>query len=86
MDTATQILVIIESVVLTIFLILFIIVLVQSMKILKQLKGIIAHADNVADSVEAAASAFERSASPLAMLKIIGNIVEQTSRIRKRKD
>lgn len=85
MDTAAEILVIIVSAVLAVFLIVLIVALVQGIKILKQVKKITARAENVADSMEAAAAAFERTASPLAVLKVIGNIVEQTTRIRKRK-
>lgn len=77
---------IIVSAVLAIFLVVLIIVLVQANKILKQVRYITARAENVVDSMEAAASAFERTASPLAIIRIIGNIMEQTSKIRKRKD
>jgi hypothetical protein len=59
---------------------------VYLLKIMRQLKRITARAENVADSVEAAASAFERTASPLAVLRVIGNIVNQVNRTRKRKD
>jgi predicted PurR-regulated permease PerM len=86
MNTASEVLVIIVSSILAIFLIVLIVALVYIVKILKQVRHITARAENVADSMEAAASAFERTASPLAILKIIGNIIEQTSRIRKRKD
>jgi predicted PurR-regulated permease PerM len=86
MNTAAEVLVIIVSAVLAIFLVVLIIVLVQANKILKQVRYITARAENVVDSMEAAASAFERTASPLAIIRIIGNIMEQTSKIRKRKD
>lgn len=86
MNTAAEVLVIIVSAVLAIFLIVLIVVLFQANKILKQVKYITARAENVVDSMEAAASAFERTASPLAIIRIIGNIMEQTSKIRKRKD
>lgn len=85
MDTAAEVLVIIVSAVLAIFLVVLIIVLLQANKVIKQVKSITARAENVADSMEAAAAAFERTASPLAIIKIIGNIVEQSTRIRKRK-
>jgi hypothetical protein len=86
MDTAAEVLLIIVSSVLSIFLIVLIIAGVYFVKVLKQVKKLTEHAENVAVSVESAAGAFEKAASPLAVLKIIGNIVEQTSRIRKRKD
>jgi len=86
MDTASQALLIIVSTVLSIFLLASIIALVYIVKILKQVRRITAHAENVAESVEAAANTFEKAASPVAVLKIIGNIVDQASKMRKRKD
>ncbi len=85
MNTASEILVIIVSSVLAIFLIVLIIVLIQASKLIKQVKRVTVRAENVADSMEAAASAFERTASPIAIIKIIGNIIDQTTRSRKRK-
>ncbi|HSW78692.1 MAG TPA: hypothetical protein VLF88_01590 [Candidatus Babeliales bacterium] len=86
MDTAAQALLIIVSSVLSVFLIVGIVALVYIVKILKQLRRITDRAENVAGSVEAAAATFERTASPLAILKIIGGIIDQTTKIRKRKD
>ncbi len=85
MDTATEVLVIILSVTLTIFLIIAIVAFVYIIKLMKQVGRITERAENVADSVEAAAAAFERTASPLAILKIIGNIVDQATKFRNRK-
>jgi F0F1-type ATP synthase membrane subunit b/b' len=85
MDTASEVLIIIVSSVLAVFLIVLIVALVFVVKVLKQLRRITERAENVAGSVEAAATTFEKAASPLAILKLIGTIVEQTSRIRKRK-
>ena len=76
---------IIVSSVLAIFLLVLIWALVYMVKILKQTRRVMERAENVADSVEAATAAFERAASPLAVLKIIGNIVDQTSKYRKGK-
>jgi hypothetical protein len=85
MNTASEVLVIIVSSVLAIFLLVLIVALVYAVKILKVVRRITARAENVAGTMEAAASAFERTASPLAVLKVVANIVEQASRIRKRK-
>jgi len=85
MNTASEILVIIVSSVLAIFLVVLIVVLIQASKLIKQVKRVTVRAENVADSMEAAASAFERTASPIAIIKIIGNIIDQTTRSRKRK-
>jgi len=86
MNTASEILVIIVSSILTIFLIVLIVALVYTVKILKQIRRVTERAENVAGTVEAAAASFERVASPLAVLKVIGSIVEHTARMRKRKD
>jgi predicted secreted protein len=85
MDTAAQWLLIIVSSVLSLFLIFMIIALVYFIKLIKEIRRLAEKADNVAGSVEAAAGAFERAASPLAVLKIIGNIIDQASKIRKGK-
>ena len=85
MNTAAEVLVIIVSSVLAIFLLVLIIAAVYTVKILKQVRRITERAENVAGSVEAAASAFERTASPLAVIKLIGNIVNQASKVRNRK-
>ena len=85
MNTASEVLLIIVSSVLAIFLAFLIVTLVYVIKILKQVKKITLHAENVVDSVEAATSAFERAASPLAVIRIIGNIIEQTAKISRKK-
>jgi cytoskeletal protein RodZ len=85
MDTAAEILLIIVSAVLAIFLLVLIFVGVWTVKLIKQAKRVLEHAENVADSVEAAASAFERTATPLSVLKIISNIIGQTSRTKRKR-
>jgi len=85
MSTAAEILVIIVSAILAIFLIVAIIATVYIIKIAKRVRNITAHAENVADSMEDAASAFRRTATPLAFLRLISNIVEHASHGRKKK-
>jgi predicted PurR-regulated permease PerM len=85
MDTAADVLLIIVSAVLAIFLLVLIFVGVWTVKLIKQAKRVLEHAENVADSVEAAASAFERTATPLSVLKIISNIIGQTSRTKRKR-
>ena len=85
METASLVLIIIVSSILSVFLIVLIVALVFVVRILKQIRRVTERAENVADSVGAAASTLERAASPLAILKIIGNIVDQASKIRKRR-
>lgn len=85
MNTVAEVLLIVVSSVLSVFLIVLIVAGVYTVKILKQVRRITDRAEGVADSMEAAASAFERKASPLAVLKVIGNIVEQVTKARKRR-
>jgi len=86
MNTTELIFVIILSSTLSIFLILLSIALGYFISVLKQVKRITERAEDVADTMGSAAHAFERTASPLAVLKIIGNIVDQASKFRRRKD
>ena len=83
MNTASEVLVIIVSSVLSIFLLLAIVALVYLIGILKQVKKVTSRAENVAETVQAAASAFERTATPLAVFKLIGNIVGHAQKRRK---
>jgi hypothetical protein len=85
MDTAAEVLLIVVSSTLTVFLIAFIVMLVYLIGILKQIRRITEKAENAAESVEAAAATFEKAASPLAILKIISNIIDQTARMRRKK-
>lgn len=84
-DTAVVTLIVVSAA-LTVFLILFCVALGYVISILKQVKRITERAENVADTVESAAAAFERASSPLAMLKLVGNIVEHAAKFKRRKD
>lgn len=86
MSTASLVLLIIVSSIMTLFLIVLIVAIVYVIKVLKQLKRITERADNVSASVEAATRTFERAASPLAIVKLLGGIVEQTAKLRKRRN
>jgi uncharacterized protein YpmB len=85
METASWVLLIVVSSVLTIFLIVAIVAAVFFVKVLKQVKRITEQAESVVGSVESAAHTFQKAASPLTVLKLIGNIVEQASKFGKKK-
>jgi competence protein ComGC len=70
---------------LAIFLTLSIIALVYIIKLVKQIRRVAEHAENVAESVESAANAFERTATPISILKVIGNIVENANKFKRKK-
>jgi hypothetical protein len=84
METASLVLLIVVSSALTIFLIVMIVAISYFIGILKQVKRIAIQAESAVDSIESAAATFQRSASPLAVLKIIGNIVNQASKFNKK--
>jgi len=85
MDTAAEVLLIVVSSALTIFLIVTIVALVYVIKILKQVKRVTEQAENAVDSIESAAETFKNTASPLAVLKLIGKIVSQASKYNSNK-
>ena len=85
MDTASEVLVIIVSSILAIFLIVLIVAGVFAIKVLKQLRRITERAENVTASMAAAATTFEKAASPLAIVRLLGSIVNQTSKVRRKR-
>jgi ABC-type multidrug transport system fused ATPase/permease subunit len=85
METASLVLLIVVSSALTVFLIVLIVAGVYFINVLKQVKKITAQAESAVDSIEAAAAAVQRSTSPLAVLKLIGNIVSQASKMNNKR-
>ena len=86
MNNTAVVTLVVVSASLTVFLILLSVALGYFISILKQVKRITERAENVADTMESAANTFERAASPLAVLKIIGGIVEHATKLKRRKD
>lgn len=68
-----------------ILLVLSIALMVFLIQITQHVKRIVAKAESVADSVEAAGDFFRKSAGPVAVTKIIANIVE-SYKTRKKED
>jgi hypothetical protein len=85
METASWVLLIVVSSALTLFLIVLIVAMVYLIGVLKQVKRITTQAESAVDSIEAAAASVQRAASPLAVLKLVGNIVSQASKMNKRR-
>jgi hypothetical protein len=50
---------------------------------MRRAKDVIDRAENVADSVEAAASAFKKTATPIAVIKFISKIVAHSQKRKK---
>jgi|GEM_PF-647779 len=84
METASLVLLIVVSSALTLFLIVLIVAIVYFVGVLKQVKRITAQAELAVDSMQSAAAAFERSASPLGVLRLVGKIVSQASKYNKK--
>ena len=75
MDLATQILVIIVSSVLTIFLVAGIVVSVLAAKLLKEIRQLVGRAEQLADSAAQLGELFKDASGPLALIKLIRNII-----------
>ena len=84
-STWFAVLTIILSVFLAIFLILAIIVLVKVIQIVKKVKHIMEQAEKVADKAEHIGAFFERTATPVAFLKLFSNISDAIQKKGKRK-
>ena len=83
-DTAVITLIVVSAA-LTVFLILFCIALGYLISVLRQVKRITERAENVADTMESAANTFRRTASPLAALKLVSDIVANAAKLKRRK-
>lgn len=82
MNTTTQIFLDIGSVSAAILLLLLAVATIYFISILKQVRRLTERAEDVADSVEAAASHIGRAASPIAVIKLIGGIINQASKVK----
>lgn len=76
MEDSTRILVIFLSCALAVFLILGVFVLIKVLQILIYIKQISEKAVNLADKAEAVGEFFEKSATPLAVAKLIAKTVD----------
>lgn len=73
-------LVIILSVMLALFLLLSIILMTRILQITKQVKRITDHAEHAVDKAEEIASFFEKTATPVALMKLFANISEKVAK------
>lgn len=86
MDTATQTLVIILSLFLALFLLLSIIICVQVIKLLHTLRTIADKAERVVDSAESVGTIFRNASGPLALMRVVANMVESATKHKQSKD
>lgn len=75
MTTAEQILVILLSGLLAVFLVCGIVIAIKTIQILNQIKRLTHKAEEIADKAEAVGEFFKASAGPAAIGKLIANVV-----------
>ncbi len=80
---AYQILVVINSVLLALFLILSIVVVVLFLKLVKSLRLIVAKGEHLVDAAEEIGATFKRNAGAAALLKLLVKFVAKASKSRK---
>lgn len=85
MDNATEILVIITSSVLVVFLLLAIAAVIQLMIVLGKIKRLAAKAEDVANAVESAADAFQNTVTPIRFGSLLGNFAKTFVKAKRRK-
>ncbi len=83
MNTSEQILVVILSTTLALFLLVSIIAAVKVVQILNDIKRIVKKAESIADKAEAVGEFFQASAGPAAIGKLIANIFHSQSKKSK---
>ena len=76
MNNAESVLVIILAVTLTIFLLVAITVLILIAKLIKAARRLVDKAERVAESAEEAADMLKNASGPLAMFKLMRNIIK----------
>jgi len=76
MTTTDQTLIIILSVLLSVFFLLCIAVMIMVIKILSGVRQVVAKAEEVVDSVESAAEVFKDTSGRLAFFKLMRNIMK----------
>ena len=84
MTTTDQVLLIVVAALLSIFLLLCISVMIGVLKLIKVLREMVAKAEEVVDSVESAAEVLRDTSGPLALFKLIRNIMKATQKGRRK--
>jgi hypothetical protein len=83
MNTTLQVLIIIVSATLSIFLIVAILLIIKLIQVTQSLKRIAAKAEKIADSADAIGTFFRRTASPVALGRFITNIMDAVRKHNK---
>ena len=83
MNTTFDILVIVLSSLLGIFLILSIVIGVMILKVVKSVQRVVAKGEQVIDSAEAAAEMFKKVGGPLSAFRTVASIIETVTKHKK---
>lgn len=79
MSTAAEILVIIVSVVLSFFLIASLVLVIHVIKLVKDLRAVVAHAEKVLTSAGSISDIFRKSAGPVSVLNFARTVMQTVS-------
>lgn len=85
MTTTDTTLLIILTVLLSVFILILIATAVVAFKLVRSIQKVVAKAEGVVDSVESAAEVLKEASGKVAIVRVIKNIVDLTQR-KKRKD
>ena len=85
MENAQELLVIIVSATLTVFLLVSIILLVLTIKVVRSIKRVTDKAEALADKAETIADVFSHAATPIMIAKLFSNIADTFKSKSKRK-
>ena len=80
MDTAEQILVVFLSTALAVLLVVSIIAVVATTKLVKAVQRVTEKAEHIVDDVEKVGETFKSAAGPLAVLRVVNNIMKVVSK------
>lgn len=83
MTTTDEVLVIILTVLLSVFFILCIALVVGLVKLVSSVRRVVAKAEEVVDSVESAAEVLRDTSGKFAFFKLINNIIKMSNRSKK---
>lgn len=83
MSDSAEVLLIILSAVLTVFLVILIVAAIYGILVLRRVKRITDRAEDVTESVKSAAAIFEKAATPLAIIKVINKIFTRHDKRKK---
>jgi hypothetical protein len=86
MNQAAEVLLIIVSSVLAVFLVVLIIIGIKFIQVMNGLKRLMKQAEKIADSAEAVGEFFRKSSGPASVVKTLANIVESALKHKRKEE